>query len=154
MSLPPRLAAIAALIPPDCAVADIGADHGLLSRHLAARGQRVIAIEHNAGPYAALRQRSAGLPGLELRQGDGLGPLAPGEVDCAVMAGMGARTMLRILAGAPRQAAALSRLVLQPQTEAWRLAEGLVALGWARELEQEVEEQGRRYLLSRWQRSG
>jgi tRNA (adenine22-N1)-methyltransferase len=101
VALSPRLRSVEALVP-GCAraVADVGAGHGALCAGLAARtGVRIIATELTAGPLRELRANLAawGLTDrVEVRCGPGLAPLARAEVDAAVIAGVGAATMLAI----------------------------------------------------------
>jgi len=102
--LNPRLRALLALLPEARTVADVGAGHGALAVHLAHRGaSRVIATEAARGPFAELchnldwwdaRAR------VEPRFGANLDPIDAGEVEGVVAAGMGARNLLGICAGA------------------------------------------------------
>lgn len=99
-----RLRALLALLPTPDTVADVGAGHGALAVHLAHRGaRRVIATEAGAGPYTELCHNltwwGAG-ERVEARFGAALDPIAPGEVEGVVAAGMGARNLLGICAGA------------------------------------------------------
>jgi tRNA (adenine22-N1)-methyltransferase len=78
-----------------------------------------IAGELNAGPFqAAVKQTAeAGLNALiEVRQGDGLSVLAPGEADTVSIAGMGGSLMTGILdeGWSAGRLAGVSELVLQP----------------------------------------
>ena len=78
-ALSPRMMAVAALIPDDGVVADIGADHGRLSVWLASRGRRVIAVDISArslAKAAALASR-CGVAERVACGGDGLEPLEP-----------------------------------------------------------------------------
>ncbi|MCA9691148.1 MAG: SAM-dependent methyltransferase [Myxococcales bacterium] len=119
VTLGPRLAAVAALVPRGVAVADIGTDHALLVAALLADGHapRAIACDLREGPLAAA-QRTLARAQVEdraaLRRGDGLLVLTPGEVEAVVIAGMGARRIVELLAAAPAQLSALDHLVLQP----------------------------------------
>jgi tRNA (adenine22-N1)-methyltransferase len=108
-------------------VADVGAGDGLLARHLAARGLRVIATERRTAPFARL---VAAAPELDCRLGDGLEVLQPGEVQGAVVAGMGGHSIVRMLGGAREVAASLDWLVLQAQQHTAALQEWLTAAGW------------------------
>lgn len=126
--MPPRLRAVAAAVPPGArSVADVGAGDGQLSRRLAARGLRVVATEARPGPFARLR---AALPQLDCRLGDGLNVLRPGEVDGVVLAGMGGRTIVRMLESSPEVAAGLDWLVLQPQQHVEPLRSWLASSGY------------------------
>ena len=145
----PRLRAVAAAIPQDAgSVADVGAGDGQLARYLSARGRRVVASERVAGPFERLRAAS---PGLDCRLGDGLSVLEPSEVDCVVLAGMGGRTIARLLraamAGTPGLVAALRCLVLQPQQRAGALVAWLEAAGFRTLTSAEARERGRSYTV-------
>ncbi len=101
-----RLAAAAALVRPGQAVADIGCDHGKLTAHLAASGlyPKVIGADLRPGPLARARltlEKACLTDAAELRLGDGLSVLAPGEVGTVVIAGVSAQTIIDILSAAP-----------------------------------------------------
>ncbi len=117
----PRLQAIADAVPRGARVADIGTDHAMLLAWLDHRGriERGIGIDVADGALAQAH-RTLGVPlppNLELRHGDGLSPLEPGEVDTVVLAGMGGATMMRLVDAAPAVLPSLRHLVLQPNTE-------------------------------------
>ena len=90
-----RLAAVAAFVPPNARIADIGSDHALLPVHLVATGkiQSAIAGEVIQGPFlrsqAAVTQ--AGLSKqIQVRLADGLAAIHPADqIDTVVSAGMG-----------------------------------------------------------------
>ncbi|WP_062285882.1 tRNA (adenine(22)-N(1))-methyltransferase [Neomoorella mulderi] len=150
--LPARLRAVAALVPPGSTVADIGTDHAYLPLYLAGSGRcpRVIAVEAAPGPYqrALAAVAAAGLEGrVEVRLGDGLTPLQPGEVDTVTMAGLGALTQQRILAARPEVRQKLQRLVLQPQGEAGPLRRYLASAGWYLYNEELVYDSGHYYII-------
>jgi len=130
------------MVPADGAVADIGSGHGALAAALAARGQRVIATERTARTVAGLRRDLAriGVP-VATRRGEGLDVFRDGEVDTAVIAGLGGRSVLRILESSPWLP---GWLVLQPMQDA-DLVEGWLAVrGWPVVIA-ETMERGRRY---------
>ena len=105
--------------------ADIGTDHGLLPRYLltSRRVERVIAVEKNPGPLARARRELARFQ-AEVRQGDGLEPLSPGEIDSLSLTGMGARLIDSILRAQPAKVPAL--VVVQPNDDAhWLRTWGL-----------------------------
>ena len=126
LKLDARLSAVSGLIEAEVH-ADIGTDHAALPLALIQSGrcERVIAVELNPGPLA-LARRAVAASGLasriEVRQGDGFGPIVPGEVGSASLCGMGARTILGIL---ERAAWLPGALILQPN------AEPEVLRGWA-----------------------
>ncbi len=102
-------AALLALLPAEWTVADLGCGTGALVAELAGAVRRVVGVDQSAEMLAAARERAAGLPNVELHEGDlGALPLADASCDAALM--------LLALAYAPHPGAALSELarVLKP----------------------------------------
>ncbi len=130
-----RLRAAAQLVLPGKTAADIGTDHNYLPVFLVNSGicPFVIASDKAAQAYENAR-RSLEQQGLasriSLRQGDGLSVLAPGEAATLILAGMGGRLIMEILAGRPEVTARAERLVLQPQKNADSLRYWLADHGW------------------------
>jgi len=150
VKLSKRLATIAALVPPVSRLADIGTDHAYLPVYLVSEGivPSAIAGEVNEGPFRAAGEALArvGLVGkVDLRFGDGLAVLAPGEADTAVIAGMGGQTIVEILAARPEVTASLSCLVLQPMSAAGLVRRWLADNGWRLVAETLVAEDGQMY---------
>lgn len=119
-TLDARLHAVFDLIRAE-AHADIGSDHAHLPIRLvqAGRAGRCVVVELNPGPLAHARQNVAlsGLSGqIDVRQGDGFGPLLPGEVQSASLCGMGAATILKVVQAAGEKLP--PALVLQPNDSA------------------------------------
>ncbi len=119
LQLCPRLAAIAELVPPGRPFADVGTDHGRLPAALVLRGQvpRALACDRAPRPLARAgltAARNGVADRVRLRLGEGLAPIEPGEVETVVIAGLGAETMIEILAADPGRTRSLTRLVLQP----------------------------------------
>ena len=105
-TLDARLAAAAELVRPGQPVADIGCDHGKLTAVLAASGRypKVIGADLRPGPLSKARQtleHANCQDRAELRLGDGLSVLSPGEVGTIVLAGVSAQTTWEILEKAP-----------------------------------------------------
>lgn len=151
-----RLAAVAAFVPLGARLADIGTDHAKLPLALAAAGKIVhaIAVDVNEGPFEAARRavQAAGLAQMvEVRLGDGLAALAPGEVDSVAVAGMGGSLISRILTDGAAVLRAVETLVLQPQSDAAELRVWLYDNGWHIAEESLVRACGRLYeiLLAR-----
>ena len=152
---PNRADAIAAAIPPDVRVlADIGYDLGHVTwRVLTARPTlRVIGVEIQPDATERVTQRLAGFERgrdlaarFEARTGDGLEPLAVGEADAALFAGLGEPTMLRALAARPKVATGLGWLVLCPPTTESLLRPALEAAGRTVRTAAIAFEQGRFY---------
>lgn len=138
------------MVPPGRVAADIGTDHALLPIHLVREGicPRAVAVEKAPGPLAAARQAVAasGLAErIAVRAGDGLAPLAPGEAEVLVLAGMGGQTMAGILAGRPEVTGAAERLILQPLDSPAAIRRWLADHGWIPVDEQLVADAGRVY---------
>jgi tRNA (adenine22-N1)-methyltransferase len=135
---------VAQLVPAGRSVADVGAGDGKLAAWLAAAGYRVIATENKPGPRTEAL-RLLGPLGIECRLGEGLEPIRPGEVEVAVIAGMGGRSIGRILAGSPDVVASLEALVLQPIQHGEELLAGLLAKGYRLSRGLAIEQRSRGY---------
>jgi tRNA (adenine22-N1)-methyltransferase len=146
-----RLDAIASLVPHGARVADVGTDRALLPRALLATGRAsyCLAIDKSPRVIRAARLALAGFDGpLELRCGSGLAAIEERDrIDVLVLAGLGARTIVRILDDPRRRVLRPSRLVLQPQSEVERLRGWLAAEGLELVDQRLAVERGRRYLV-------
>ncbi|GGO36626.1 tRNA (adenine(22)-N(1))-methyltransferase TrmK [Deinococcus humi] len=119
-TLDARLEAVLGLICTDVH-ADIGSDHARLPVRLVREGRvrRCIAVELNPGPLEQARRsvaRSRLEAQIEVREGDGFGPILPGEVGSASLCGMGAHTIRRILERAGERLPSV--LIVQPNDSA------------------------------------
>ena len=148
--LSPRLAALAAQVPPGARLADVGTDHAYLPVALLAEGRIAwaAATDVHRGPLerAAETARRWGVADrVDLRLGDGLDVLAPGEADTVVLAGMGGALMAQLIDRAPWTRAAL--LLLQPMSTQPELRAYLTTHGYRIERETVVPEGARRYTI-------
>ena len=150
MRLTKRLNAIVNYITPGKTVADIGTGHLQLPLYLVKtkRSPRVIATEYNLGPYqiacftvALFNEKEK----IELRQGNGLLVLKPGEAEIVVIAGVGGNTICQLLFQAPNVLNRVKRLVLQPATRAGDLRCWLAQNNWRLVEEVLVDEKGHFY---------
>ena len=119
--LTPRLQAVAGLVPPGAALADVGTDHAYLPAWLLGRGlvRRAIAADINKGPLDRARltaQQYGCTDQMEFRLCDGLAGIAPDEVDTIVIAGMGGETIAAILQAAAWVRDGRYTLILQPMS--------------------------------------
>lgn len=143
MKLSIRLATIADMISNGETVADIGTDHGQLPVFLCEerRCPKVIMTDVSEGSLAKARMtgyqylqaaemQAADQPLLEARLGDGLAPLAEGEADVVIMAGIGGGLMERILRADPAKSASMGRYILQPRRNPGELRRFLAAAGY------------------------
>lgn len=151
--LPPRLRAVADCVPEGASVADVGADHGLLALELllSGRARRCVVTEIAAERLVPLRRRlgrGVDPSRVAFRAGDGLRALAGDAIpETVVIAGLGGRSLIRLLrdAGAPWEP--VRRIVVQPQTEAPAVREALVGLGFRIDDERLVADSGRTYVV-------
>ncbi len=152
MRLAERLARVADYVIPGVPVADIGTDHALLPVYLVQQGisNRVIAGELNPGPLNAARTTVAHYSlekHIDIREGDGLQVLQPGEAAVIVIAGMGGAKIRDILAASPEVLKGVKRLILQPQGGEALLRRWLLENNWALTDEELVYEDGRFYVI-------
>lgn len=130
-----RLAAVANLVLPGKAAADIGTDHAYLAVYLVINGicPVVVASDRVRGPLASASQLVDLLSlnkQIQVRLGEGLEVLSPGEVETICVAGMGGYTMREILEASPQVLESSRRLVLQPQSNIPVLRKFLMESGW------------------------
>lgn len=135
MQLDERLAAIAAFVPHGTTLADIGGDHAYLAATLVMEGtaRRAVVGDLSAGACAAARRTTQAwrlTREIDVRQGDGLSVLAPGEAEAIVIAGMGGALIAQILDAAPDILTDVQTLVLQPMNGAAKLRRWLYEHGW------------------------
>ena len=147
-----RLSLVAEMICAGRMVADIGSDHAQLALYLTEQGvaPRVIATELGEGPFSRacrLVQESPCRERIELRRGNGLQVLLPGEVDEVVMAGMGGDTIIDILGYDWNKAASFQRFLFQPMSRARTVRANLAEQGWPIEDERLVREKNRIYVV-------
>ena len=119
VKLPPRLAALAELVPEGARLADVGTDHGLLPIRLLQEGRlrSATAADLRPGPLSRARANAeaCGVSNLRFLLCDGLAGFSPGDADTVVIAGMGGETIASILTAAP-WACERCTLLLQPMS--------------------------------------
>lgn len=150
MDLTPRLKIIADSICGYDSVADIGSDHAYLPIYLVKNRnvKRVIASDVNKGPVEISRARVKrhGAEGvIEIRRGNGLEVLTPGETEVIVIAGMGGMLIIDILEKGKSAAKAAKLLVLQPMRDSGNLRKWLLENGFGIIDEELVKEQDKIY---------
>jgi len=148
-----RLLALAAMVPPGSRVADIGTDAARLPRMLLRSGRAKHCIATDlVGTGLQLAEGLCGpeLTGgrLELRRAAGLTALTKRDaVDVAVVAGLGAHKIVRILGDDRPRSLSIERLVLQPQTDPVLIRRWLLDRGYAIVLEKMVRERRNDYVI-------
>jgi len=152
VSLGPRLQTVASFVPEGSKLGDIGTDHAYLPIFLNEdqRIAKAVAIDVHEGPYQsalnAVKSRNLETV-IDVRFGDGLMPLAVGEVNVLTLAGMGGRTMLDIFSARPDILEDVTDLILQPQGAEGAVRLTLLDAGWLLKAEQLVEEDERIYII-------
>jgi tRNA (adenine22-N1)-methyltransferase len=150
VKLSKRLQRIADKVPSFSRLADIGSDHALLPAFLVQAGivTWAIAGEVNPGPLAAAEKqvKESGLSGkIEVREGNGLEVLNPGEVDVISIAGMGGSLIASILEEGQERLSGVKMLVLQPNVGEEQVRHWLDRHQWLLASEEILEEDGKIY---------
>jgi tRNA (adenine22-N1)-methyltransferase len=157
-ALTPRLAVLAHAVPMGARVVDIGADHGQLGAALLAEGRAsfVCAVDLSSPALEGARAALAAdvLHGrAEVRLGDGFDGLDTRAFDCAVLAGMGARNTLAIVARGAAAGHTPGHVVVQALGGEHRVRVALLAAGYGLADEQLVADGRRIFLTLTFQRT-
>ena len=132
-----RLSTVAAFVPQDAVLLDVGSDHAYLPIALLEKNkiERAIAGEVVEGPYqsAVKNVASSGLSDrIAVRLADGLEALKPSDkVTVITICGMGGRLIADILDAGKDKLKDVQRLVLQPNNREDDLRSWLQANGFA-----------------------
>ncbi|MBE3556594.1 MAG: SAM-dependent methyltransferase [Firmicutes bacterium] len=131
----PRLERLAEMVRPGWGLAEIAANDAIFSATLVKRGIIPYAIASDIGTSPVLlAQRRVWHDGLSariaVRQGDGLTPIAVGEVPQVAIAGIGGLRMTRLLEAGRPQLRGVHRLVLQPMGHEYAVRFWLSRQGW------------------------
>ena len=137
-----RLKAIAGFVDKGETVADVGTDHGFLPLYLLDNGisPKVILTDVSPGSLDKARlsciehfdrefEKRMGSD-FELRLGDGLEPILPGETETVIMAGMGGLLMSEIMGQDIDKTRTFGKFVLQPRNNVGRLRKWLYLSGF------------------------
>lgn len=128
-----RLATVAAFVPQDAVVADIGSDHAYLPCFLVNQGivKKAVAGEVVKGPYESAChevQREQLSEQITVRLANGLEAIQPEDgVTAVTIAGMGGPLIASILDHYPQGLEGVTRLILQPNIHAIVIREWAVA---------------------------
>jgi len=147
-----RLAVIGELVVRGQPFADVGTDHGMLPIALVAGGRVPAAIASDLRESPLQRaldnvRRAAPAAPIDLRLGDGLSVLMPGEVATIVLAGMGGPTIRAIVDARRDVVASVRRLVLQPNTDLEGVRAWIAQERWHLLAERMVADSGRFYVV-------
>lgn len=154
MLLSKRMQAVANLITPGDALADVGTDHGYIPIYAVEQKivKHAIAMDINRGPIqrAASHIKEYGLEAyIETRCCDGVQGLNKDEVQTVVIAGMGGGLMQKILEEGKEVLSTVSEIILQPQSEIEKFRYYLAENGWKIEKEDMIFEDGKYYPMMR-----
>lgn len=130
-NLTPRLRMIASLVPKCNSLCDIGTDHAYMAIYLAKKGvaNKIIAADIKKGPLMQAEKNIALFEvsdKIETRLSNGFEKIEKGEVECAIIAGMGGETIAEIL----ENEKGCKYFVLQMQTAHKYLREYLSSHGY------------------------
>ena len=147
-----RMKTVADMVRPGGRVCDIGCDHAFVSIYLVANGisDRGIASDVRTGPCAIARDnidRWGMNDKIDLRLGDGLGTIIPGEVDTIIIAGMGGILITDILEAGADVVDSATQLVLQPQSELEHVRRYVYEHGWSIAEEKMLVDAGKYYVV-------
>ncbi|BAC13897.1 tRNA (adenine(22)-N(1))-methyltransferase [Oceanobacillus iheyensis] len=150
VSLSNRLKKVASYLPENANFADIGSDHAYLAAYVCQNdpNAKAIAGEVNVGPLNSAKDtiNEYGLENqIEVRLGDGLEVIRPGEVNQIVIAGMGGSLITSILNKQKNISLEVDRMILQPNVDAKELREWLDDQNYMLIMEEIIEEQGHIY---------
>ncbi len=158
MQLSKRLQAVADLITPGNRVADIGCDHAYTSIYLVKHdiSPHIIAMDVNQGPIDRARENILKYrceDKIEVRRSNGLEKLGAEEADSIIIAGMGGGLTIQILSERIELVKTLRELVLQPQSEIYKVREMLKEHDFLITDENMIKEDGKYYVMMKAKRS-
>lgn len=145
IKLSDRLQMIADEINTGETMCDVGTDHGFLPIYLWEKGisPKVIMADVSKGSLDKARDNCRmyyPAETFDLRLGDGLAVLSPGEADAVAIAGMGGILMTEILSAHPEVTESVKKFIFQPRSAAGKLRYWLLHNGFVIVKDQLVRE--------------
>jgi len=133
-------------------VADIGCDHAFVSIYLiqSKKTENVIAMDVKDGPVSIAKDniKMHGLQDyISVRLSNGFSAVNVGEIDCAIIAGMGGRLIVDILKAGVCHTDNGINLVLQPQSDIDEVRRYLYEISYDITEEQMMIEEGKYYTI-------
>ncbi|WP_058307425.1 tRNA (adenine(22)-N(1))-methyltransferase [Gracilibacillus massiliensis] len=127
--------------------ADIGSDHAYLPCYVCQQHPtaKAIAGEINQGPFERARQTVLEyqlMDQVDVRKGNGLSVIEPGEVQQVTIAGMGGKLIRTILEEGEAKLTGVHRLILQPNIDAQIVRRWLVKKQYKITAEEIIDEDG------------
>ncbi len=150
LKLSGRMERLASKVTKGSRLADVGTDHGYIPISLILRGQiqAAVAMDIGQGPLERAKKhiQAYGLDTyIKTRLSDGLSELAPGEADTVLIAGMGGALTVRILENGGHCLGTVRELILQPQSEIFKVRAWLCENGFVITEEDIVLDMGKYY---------
>jgi len=135
MYLTPRLRAIYGKVAQNSFPVDVGTDHCYIPIQLykSRKCTKIIATEISVNGFNRAKkmlEKEDLLDVIDIRLGDGLKPIKPGEIDTVIIAGMGGLTIVDILRSSPEVLQYVNTLILQPMTDQTKLRYYLLSSGF------------------------
>ncbi len=152
MQLSKRLKTVAELVTPGNRVADVGCDHAYTSIYLAKHkiSSYIIAMDINQGPLDRAEENIIKYQCeelIEVRKSDGLRKLMPNEADTIIIAGMGGGLTSQILSECMEIVKATKELILQPQSEIFKVRQLLTDYNFIIINENMIKDEGKYYVI-------
>lgn len=153
-----RLLEIAEMVDPNAYIADIGADHGYLPIHLvlSKKISWAQAVENKMGPYLNLKRNvdaSGCSSHITVSLSDGISSLN-GGVDTLILAGMGGRLSIDILAAHPENLSSIRTIILDPHRDLMKVRSYVTSLGFHIAKEKMILEDRIYYSIIKFSRPG
>lgn len=154
MELSKRLQTVADAVRGQGAVADIGTDHAYIPIYLilSKKTEHAIAMDVRKGPLLRAKENIQAYQlsdKIETRLSDGLEKLDDREVETIVIAGMGGALMARILSDGAHALCTKKELILQPQSEFYKVRRQLHKMGYQITEEKMLIDEGKFYTVIR-----
>lgn len=154
MGISLRLETVASFVEEGARVADIGSDHATIPIYLLDNGTISFAeaVENKKGPYERMRKAlidSGYISKVYTSLSDGIEDLRD-DIDTLVVAGMGARLIIRILTSHKEKLGNINTIIIDAHNEREILFEPLRALGFDLEANSFIEEENVFYDVMKW----
>lgn len=145
-----RMEMVISMVTKGNRIADIGTDHGYVPISLCQKNlvSKAIAMDVRKGPLQKAKDNILAYrleDKIETRLSDGMEKLQEGEVDSVILAGMGGELMARILKDGEKVLSSVQELIVQPQSEIYKVRQQLHQLGFQIVQEHMLIEEGKYY---------
>ena len=145
-----RMETVISMVTKGNRVADIGTDHGYVPIALVQRKwiKKAIAMDVRKGPLQKAMDNIQAYhmdEQIETRLSDGMEKLEAGEADTIIIAGMGGELMARILRDGARVLDSVQEVIVQPQSEIYKVRMQLHQMGFQIVEEKMLIDEGKYY---------